>query len=116
MFEKLAQIRERYAALRKRLEDPALYADPAQAARLLREEKELQPLMEAISAWEKARDDARAAEELSHDPDGELRALAIQELSWRSAPAWAARKRPSLPPTSSGCIPCTPKKSAFPSR
>ena len=81
MFEKLAQIRERYAALRKRLEDPALYADPAQAARLLREEKELQPLMEAFSAWEKARDDARAAEELSHDPDGELRALALQELS-----------------------------------
>ena len=36
MFEKLAQIRERYAALRKRLEDPALYADPAQAARLLK--------------------------------------------------------------------------------
>ena len=94
MFEKLAQIRERYAALRKRLEDPALYADPAQAARLLKEEKELQPLMSAFAAWEKARDDARAAEELSHDPDGELRALALQELS--DARAEMARRESQL--------------------
>ena len=40
MFTKLAQVRERYLALRRQLEDGSVYADPALAARLLKEEME----------------------------------------------------------------------------
>ena len=57
MFTKLAQVRERYLALRRQLEDGSVYADPALAARLLKEQKELQPVAETYALWERARAD-----------------------------------------------------------
>ena len=79
MFTKLAQVRERYLALRRQLEDGSVYADPALAARLLKEQKELQPVAETYALWERARADLDAAAELQKDPDPDMRAMADEE-------------------------------------
>ena len=79
MFTKLAQVRERYLALRRQLEDGSVYADPALAARLLKEQKELQPVADTYALWERAREDLDAAAELQKDPDPDMRAMADEE-------------------------------------
>ena len=79
MFTKLAQVRKRYLALRRQLEDGSVYADPALAARLLKEQKELQPVAETYALWERARADLDAAAELQKDPDPDMRAMADEE-------------------------------------
>ena len=83
MFAKLAQIKERYLALQQQLEDGSVYADPALAAKLLKEQKELQPVAEAFSCWEQAKTDLETAAELQRDPDPEMRAMGDEE--WKSA-------------------------------
>ena len=79
MFEKLAHIKAHYQALQRQLEDGSVFADPAAAAKLLKEQKELSPLMEAFSRWEAARADLQSAEELEKDSDPEIRQMAQQE-------------------------------------
>ena len=83
MFTKLAQIKERYLALQKQLEDGSVYADPALAAKLLKEQKELQTVAEAFSCWEQAKTDLETAAELQKDPDPEMRAMGDEE--WKAA-------------------------------
>ena len=83
MFNKLAQIKERYLALQQQLEDGSVYADPALAAKLLKEQKELQPVAEAFSRWEQAKNDLETAAELQRDPDPEMRAMGDEE--WKDA-------------------------------
>ena len=85
MFNKLAQIKERYLALQQQLEDGSVYADPALAAKLLKEQKELQPVAEAFSRWEQAKNDLETAAELQRDPDPEMRAMGDEE--WKDAKA-----------------------------
>ena len=46
MLDKLKTIELRYQEVEERLADNATYADPALAARLNQEQRELQPLME----------------------------------------------------------------------
>lgn len=79
MLEKLSQIKERYLALQRQLEDGSVYADPAAAARLLKEQKELSPVVEAFARWEEAHRRLEEARTLQKDPDPELRAMAEQE-------------------------------------
>lgn len=61
------------------LAQPETYDDPALAARLSQEQKELTPLVTAFAAYEKARQDLAGLEELLADP--EYRALAQAELA-----------------------------------
>ena len=83
MFNKLAQVKALYLNLQKQLEDGSVYSDPQLAAKLLKEQKELQPVAEAFSRWEQARDDLDTALELQKDPDPEMRAMGDEE--WQSA-------------------------------
>ena len=54
MFEKLKALAARLDELEMRLSAPDLYDDPARAARLLRERNELEPIVEAYRAYERA--------------------------------------------------------------
>jgi len=81
MFEKLAQVERRLGEIETQLQSSALYDDPQNAARLLREQKELQPVVDTYRAHCRARDDLEQARALTRDPDPELRGLAEQEMA-----------------------------------
>ena len=83
MFNKLAQVKAHYLDIQKQLEDGSVYSDPQLAAKLLKEQKELQPVAEAFSRWEQAKDDLDTASELQKDPDPEMRAMGDEE--WQAA-------------------------------
>jgi len=51
MIEKLGQIEEKYNQLSQRLTDPDIYSDPSNAAKLLKEQKELTPIVEAYREY-----------------------------------------------------------------
>ena len=78
MTEKLRAIEERYEALARQLEDPAVYGDPEKLKKLNREQKELAPVVEAFRAYRRAESDLRDAQELLSDP--EMKEMAQEEL------------------------------------
>ncbi len=79
MLDKLKSIEARYAELEARLAAPETYADPALVAKLNKEQRDLEPLMETYRAYCKARADLAEAESLLSDP--ELRDMAREELA-----------------------------------
>ena len=87
MQDKLVAIEEKYLSLEKRMQEPDVYTDPALYARLAREQKEIQPVVEAYRGFEKARRDMESALELMGDPD--FKELAQEE--YESAQAEMAR-------------------------
>ena len=78
MTEKLRAIEERYEALARQLEDPAVYGDPEKLKKLNREQKELAPVVEAFRAYRRAESDLRDVQELLSDP--EMKEMAQEEL------------------------------------
>ncbi|MCD7822007.1 MAG: PCRF domain-containing protein, partial [Clostridiales bacterium] len=79
MFEKLRQLEQRYSLIQARLNQPETYGDAALVAKLNRELRELEELVTAYRAWQRCQETMEQSEELSHDPDPELRALAAEE-------------------------------------
>ena len=80
MLEKLAFLEEKYRELEEKLADPNLYNDPALAAKLLKEQKELTPIIECYRnycATEKELSDLR---EILDGSDAELREMAQEEF------------------------------------
>lgn len=73
--QRLRQAALRLEEVETQLAQPETYDDPALAARLSQEQKELTPLVTAFAGYEKARQDLAGLEELLADP--EYRALAI---------------------------------------
>ena len=81
MLEKVALIEEKYIALETALAAPDLYNDPDAATRLLKEQKELTPIIETYRAHCRAKATlAEAQEMLAGESDPELRALAQEEM------------------------------------
>ena len=78
MLEKLRQIEEKYLALEARLQSPEVYSDPAEYARLAREQKEIAAVVEAYRRYARRRADADEALKLLNDP--EMREIAQDEL------------------------------------
>ena len=73
MLDKLIAIEEKFNALEERMQEPEVYSDPSLYAKLAREQKEIQPVVEAYRRFEKARRDMEGALELTGDPDlGEM--------------------------------------------
>ena len=64
MLDKLKTIADRYEALSSQLEDPATYGSPDLLRRLTREQKEIEPVVEAYRAYRRAEDDLASAQEL----------------------------------------------------
>ena len=69
MLEKLQAVSNRYEELCAKSEQPDFYADPKQAARLLREKNELEPIVETYLAYRQAEQDMADAQELMADPE-----------------------------------------------
>ena len=69
MLNKLRAVENRYEELCARSEQPDFYADPTKAAKLLREKNELEPIIEAFSAYNAALQEMADAQELMADPD-----------------------------------------------
>ena len=81
MDEKLRQIEEKYEKLQAYMGAPEVYEDPAKYMALAKEEKELQPVVEAWRALQRLRAAKTEAEELlAGESDPEMRALAREEL------------------------------------
>ena len=79
MLDKLKTIELRYQEVEERLADNATYADPALAARLNQEQRELQPLMETYRAYLQAQRTLEESQSLFSDPD--LSELAHEEFA-----------------------------------
>ena len=64
MLEKLQAVASRYEELCAKAEQPDFYADPARAAKLLKEKNELEPIVEAYAALRQSQEDQKEAREL----------------------------------------------------
>ena len=69
MLEKLKAVESRYEELCARSEQPDFYADPQKAAKLLREKTDMEPIVEAYHAYNRAVRDMEDAQELMADPE-----------------------------------------------
>ena len=82
MLDKLNALEDKYIELCARAEQPDFYADPKKAAAYLREQKELEPLVNAYRAYRRAKQDmADALELMSGQNDAELKALCQEEFA-----------------------------------
>ena len=79
MREKLKEVALRYEDLQAQLGDPAVYGDSERVKAVTRELKELEPVVTAWQALQKAEADRESAESLLHDPD--FRELAQEEYA-----------------------------------
>lgn len=78
MLDKLKQIEDKYEALEQRLQQPEVYSDPAEYAKLAREQKEITPVVEAYRIYVRRRTDMDEALELMSDP--EMKEMAQEEF------------------------------------
>ena len=69
MLNKLRAVCDRFEELCARSEQPDFYTDPAKAAKLLRENNDLEPVVEAFQAYNTALQEMEDAQELMSDPD-----------------------------------------------
>ncbi len=83
MFEKLGNVEERFAALEAKLADPAVVSDIPTYTALLKEHKNLTPVVETYRDYKKAASDLSEAKTLLEEPglEPELRDLAQEEAS-----------------------------------
>ncbi len=77
MLEKLAAIEAKFSQIEARLAAPETYQDPAQVARLNKEQTNLRTLAETIRRYQATLEQRDQAEELLHDP--EMKELAQAE-------------------------------------
>ena len=69
MLEKLEAVSSRYEELCAKSEQPDFYADPQKAAKLLREKNDLEPIVAAYGAYNRAQQEMDDAQELMADPE-----------------------------------------------
>ena len=87
MLEKLKQVEERYLEMEARAAQPELYADPAAAAKLLREQKQLEPVVTAYREYKKTEQELeQLLEGARTETDEELKQFCQDEYA-------AAKKR-----------------------
>ncbi len=70
MFEAVEELVGEHADLEKKLADPSVHADQANARRLNKRYAELTPIVGTYRSWKQTGDDIETARELAHDdPD-----------------------------------------------
>jgi peptide chain release factor 1 len=79
MFEAVEELLGEHADLEKRLADPAVHADQAEARRLNKRYAELTPIVATYRAWKRTGDDMATARELAED-DPEFAAEFAREV------------------------------------
>ncbi len=80
MFEKLSEIEERFEAIQLELSKPETINNRELYMRLVKEQSELEPVVEKYREYKKTVESIREAEELLDSGDEELKALAEEEL------------------------------------
>ena len=86
MFENLKVFEKRFEELNLKLYDPQTAADRQLYTALMKEHKELAPIVEAYQAWRQCQRDFDGAKELLEESsDRELREMAQQELKEKGA-------------------------------
>ena len=87
MLEKLKLVEERYMEVSERMAHPEFFADPKAAAKLMKEQKQLEPVVNAYRALCRAQQELQELREMmSGEQDAEMKARCQEEFS-------AARKR-----------------------
>ena len=81
MDEKLAQIEEKYEKLAAQMNDPAIYGDVQKYAAAAREQRELEPVVEAWREVKRRKTAIEEARRMLDEDDEELRTLAREELA-----------------------------------
>lgn len=79
MLNKLKTVEQRYQEVEVRLSEPSTYDDPSFAAKLNKEQRELEPIMEVYRAYRKALSNIQEAQLLLAEPDVEE--MAREELA-----------------------------------
>ena len=78
MLNKLQAVANRFEELCAKSEQADFYADPKKAAKLLREKNDLEPIVEAFHAYNRAQQNMLEAQELMTDP--EMREMCQEEF------------------------------------
>ena len=94
MLEKLPPLERKYQEIEYSLAQPEIWSDPEAAARLNREKRELEPLMEVWRRFQRFRSEREAALELVNDP--EMRELARESAEEALAGMNAAEEEMKL--------------------
>ena len=94
MFETLIKLDDRYAELKSRMEQPAVYSDADAYAKYARELREIEPVVLKYREFARARADREAALVLMDDP--EMKALAKTEYDEAGARADALARELTL--------------------
>ena len=82
MLDKLKVVEERYAEMAERAAQPDFYNDPKAATKLLREQKQLEPIVEAYRKYQKTLRESRDLREmLDGQLDAEMRELCQEEYA-----------------------------------
>ena len=83
MFEKLLKMEENYEAISERLTNPEIIADTKLYAQLMKEYKNLSPIIEKFRELKKAKDELSQAEEMieASSDDPEMREMAQEEFT-----------------------------------
>jgi peptide chain release factor 1 len=83
MFEAVESLIEEHAELERRMADPAVHADPAQAKKVGQRYAELTAVIRTYREWQQARDDLEAARELELDDEVASLSARVPELAER---------------------------------
>ena len=82
MLDKLKLVEERYAEMAERAAQPDFYNDPKAATKLLREQKQLEPIVEAYRKYQKTLQESRDLREmLDGQLDADMRELCQEEYA-----------------------------------
>lgn len=82
MLEKLKAVEERYAEMSERAAQPEFYNDPKAATKLLKEQKQLEPIVETFRLYQKTKqENADLLEMLDGSLDPEMREMCQEEFT-----------------------------------
>ena len=80
MIDRLREIEARYDELAREMSTPGVAQDPGRLGDLGRELSRLEPVVAAIRAWNRVRQELASTRELARDPDDQVRAMVREEL------------------------------------
>jgi peptide chain release factor 1 len=80
MFDKLAAVEARYVELENLLVSPDVIGNRKEFAKLGKERSDIEQIVYSYRAWKELQEQIEGNKSLVHDPDEEVRALALEEL------------------------------------
>ncbi len=80
MIDRLREIEARYEEVAREMSTPEAATDPAALQRLGRELARLEPIVDAVRAWNAVREELEATQAMARDPEEEVRTMAREEL------------------------------------